>query len=247
MKERMQLRSQGWYRRITNHDDANSLSSRLRRRRLVHVTKMIQAIFDAKGAVSIIDVGGEPRYWDLFPGEFLVSRNVTINLVNLTKRGKDTSLFQCEEGNGCALRHANQSFDIAHSNSVIEHVGSWSDMEAFAHEMRRVGRAYYVQTPSYWFPVEPHFGLPGFHWLPRSARIALVQRYPVGHYEACRSEDEAAELVDSARLLTTWQMRRLFGDAQIVRERLGPLTKSVIAIRQSGLAAPNLGSGSFDD
>ena len=54
---------------------------------------------------------------------------------------------------GCHLPFADDAFDMAFSNSVIEHV---PDHEAFSRELARVGRSYYVQTPNKWFPIEPH-------------------------------------------------------------------------------------------
>jgi hypothetical protein len=160
---------------------------------------------------------------------------VSVTIVNLCETGESTSLFSFEKGDGCALQHPDKSFDIAHSNSVIEHVGDWQKMQDFARETKRVGQAYYVQTPSYWFPIEPHFGFPAFHWLPRSVQMALLRNFPIGHFEVCRSEEEAAELIDDARLLKLAQMRNLFDDGQIVREKFGPLTKSFIAVRQGQL------------
>lgn len=193
---------------------------------------LIQQVFDVKGSVSIIDIGGSRYYWELLNRDFLTSRKVSVTIVNISETGESTSLFSFEKGDGCALRYSDESFDIAHSNSVIEHVGDWQKMQAFARETKRVGRAYYVQTPSYWFPIEPHFGFPAFHWLPRSIRVALLRNFSIGHFEVCGSEEEATELIDGARLLKFGQMRSLFDDALFVREKFGPLTKSFIAIRQ---------------
>ena len=69
-------------------------------------------------------------------------------------------------GDGRCLEYLDRSFDLAFANSVIEHVGGPSDADALASEMQRVGKAFYCQTPSKWFPVEPHVGTLFLHWVP---------------------------------------------------------------------------------
>ena len=67
---------------------------------------------------------------------------------------KRQPIFSFVEGDGRNLSNfGDKTFDIAHSNSVLEHVGNWEDMHRFAGEIARVGRKYFVQTPSFWFPV----------------------------------------------------------------------------------------------
>ena len=109
-------------------------------------------------------------------------------------------------------------FDIAYSNSLIEHVVAPEDRAKVAAEIRRVGRRYFVQTPNRWFPVEPHSLLPGVHLLPRRLGRRLWDRGV--------SDDP----FDETLLLGAGELRRLFPDARIVRERLGPLTKSLVAV-----------------
>jgi SAM-dependent methyltransferase len=107
------------------------------------------------------------------------------------------------------------AFDLAYSNSVIEHLPP-QRWERFAAELRRVSRGWFVQTPAWEFPLEPHALLPCAHWLPMSARRAYWQ---LG----------AGSDVASIRLLHRRELEALFGPA--VPEYLGPLVKSWICIQ----------------
>ena len=104
-------------------------------------------------------------------------------------------------------------------------------MLAFAGQVRRLAPSYYVQTPYFWFPYEPHFGCPAFHWLPESTRVALLTRRAMGHYPKADNVSVATQWAQSARLLDQQQMASLFPDAVVRREKFGGLTKSLIAIR----------------
>jgi SAM-dependent methyltransferase len=113
------------------------------------------------------------------------------------------------------LPFADGAFDLAYANSVIEHVAP-AQRRAFAAELRRVARGWYVQTPARSFPIEPHSLLPGAHWLP----VALRRRY--WRLGATGEWEEIA-------LLGRRELEALFGPAE--RERLGPFTKSWISVR----------------
>jgi hypothetical protein len=118
-----------------------------------------------------------------------------------------------------------------HSNSVIEHVGSYSRMVAFAQEVRRVGQAYYVQTPNFWFPVDPHNAVPLLHWLPGAVRLAMETRFNLG---LARRTDfaGAADRIDHRRMVSQPMMRALFPDARHAAERFALIfKKSLIAYR----------------
>jgi len=67
------------------------------------------------------------------------------------------------------LPFADGQFDLAYSSSVIEHVPR-ERRAAFASELRRVARGWFVQTPARSFPIEPHALLPFAHWLPPALR-----------------------------------------------------------------------------
>ncbi|MDP3896894.1 MAG: class I SAM-dependent methyltransferase, partial [Mesorhizobium sp.] len=128
---------------------------------------------------------------------------------------------------------AGRSFDLVHSNSVIEHVGVWRDMEMFAANTRRLAQRYYVQTPNYWFPYEPHFRFPGFQYLPERVRAALIMRWSLGFFPRIMDRAEADDIIYHHRLLSTRQMARLFPDANVTHEKVAKLNKSIVAVRES--------------
>jgi SAM-dependent methyltransferase len=106
-------------------------------------------------------------------------------------------------------------FDLVYCSSVIEHVAP-SLRPAFAAELRRVGRGWFVQTPAFSFPIEPHSLLPGAHWLPARARRHYWRLGAAGGWE-------------EISLLKRSQLEGLFGAA--LPERVGPLVKSWMCIR----------------
>ena len=210
----------------------NSLATRMRRARARHVRALISETFAQEGQCRILDLGGRPDYWDLIDRAFLEACKVHITLVNPEIFEVDDPMFEPVEGDACALdAYAPNSFDLVHSNSVVEHVGDWEKMEAFAREARRLAPRYYIQTPYFWFPVEPHFSAPFFHWRSEQSRARALMRR--GHGFSTRAKDvgEAMRDVQHARLLDKNQFRFLFPDARYVDETIVGLTKSLIAIR----------------
>jgi hypothetical protein len=143
----------------------------------------------------------------------------------------DPTLFEAREGDGCALPFPDNAFDICHSNSVVEHVGVWRNKEAFGREATRVAPRYFHQTPNFWFPWEPHFGAPLFHWLPESTRLWLVSHFSLGWHKKAKNVAEGMAQVEYASLLDARMFRSLFPDADIRKEKLLGVTKSFIAIK----------------
>jgi len=217
----------------------NSLSAKFRRKRDVKLRGLIEAIANERGAVTILDIGGTVGYWRRLGCDFLRAHKAHVVVTNfvaseLTDLGGDGDIFEQAVANGCDLSEfGDASFDLAHSNSVIEHVGDWRNMKAFAAETRRVGRAYYVQTPNFWFPVDPHYyKFPIIHWLPRPVRARLFNSLAITHSGRIPTLDMAYQVIDDTRLLDGGQFRFLFSDAEISSERVAGLSKSYIAIRR---------------
>lgn len=221
-------------KRHTSYDNPASLGSRLRSKRIQPLLQMIDAVYKTKGAVRMIDLGGTDIYWNIVPAQYLSDRNVTITIVNLpgSDMPADHGPFRFIEADACELTDIpDNSFDISHSNSVLEHVGDWDRMVRFAYHLRRISTSYFCQTPNYWFPLEPHFMTPLIHWFPRPVRLWLFMHISLGHWRKATSVDQAMRTVDSARLLNKQMLRTLFPEATIITERLFLLPKSFIAIR----------------
>jgi hypothetical protein len=64
------------------------------------------------------------------------------------------------------------SFNIATSNAVLEHVGSFENQSLFVRELCRVARRVFISVPNRFFPVEHHTALPFVHYLDGTFRIA---------------------------------------------------------------------------
>jgi SAM-dependent methyltransferase len=116
------------------------------------------------------------------------------------------------------LAFADDAFDLVYCSSVVEHVPP-ARRAAFAAELRRVGRGWFVQTPAFGFPLEPHSLLPGAHWLPVPLRRAYWRLGVTGGWE-------------EISLLRRSELESLFGRA--LPERFGPLVKSWVSIRPVG-------------
>lgn len=183
----------------------------------------------------LLDVGGYPWGWESAPR--IVERIDTLNTVAVAWNPPASSpnVIRALVGDGRKLTYADRSYDIVYSNSVIEHVGSYADQQAFAAELRRVGRALWCQTPARECFLEPHYLAPFIHWLPRSAQKRLV-RWCTPWGWLTRPDRAAVErMVNEIRLLTFAEMQALFPDCQILREPLlGVFTKSYIAWRPHG-------------
>lgn len=220
------------------------LQAHFRRKRFTLVEKIIRRELQSKSEISVLDAGGRIGYWAMLPTDLRSRVNLT-----LLNYGSELAAYAVEEydglrvenvsGNACNMpQYADRHFDIAHSNSVIEHVGGYVNMVAFANEVRRVASVYYIQTPNYWFPIDPHYAVPFIHWLPDALKLRILSQFKVGiglRANVC----EAMEQVDSCRMISRWMLRQLFGDAHFYRERfLGLLTKSLIATGPKSRLAP---------
>jgi len=211
-------------RTLADADNPRSLSNRLRTRRMELFESLIAPL---PRPVRIVDLGGTPSFWE--HRGWAGRAEVEITTVNLHPEVSPHVNIRCLAGDvtGENLLRG-QQFDVAFSNSVIEHLFTWSGQQAMARVMRRLAPAIWLQTPNFWFPMEPHFHVPGWQWLPKRLRVAIIRRRRCGWRGPCPDPHDARALVDEVQLLSKRQLSALFPTATIVPERLAGLTKSWI-------------------
>ena len=154
---------------------ADALSLRSRRRKLALFLELLQP----GPATTVLDVGvdevssGEPggesgcRTHNFLEERYPWPERLTALGLHDGRRFRERyQQIPYVQGDACALPFADDSFDVVHSNAVIEHVGGPERQESFVREALRVGRRVFLTTPNRWFPVEVHTRLPLVHWLP---------------------------------------------------------------------------------
>ena len=133
------------------------------------------------------------------------------------------------------------AFDAVWCNSVIEHVTlprqelavasnhsfrvrADQHQRAFAREIARVGRSYFVQTPYKHFPIEAHSWLPMTQYLPQRVRWRFARML-----RSLWVKQWTADFL----LFDAQRFRDHFPDAtRVIIERVAGLPKSLIAVRK---------------
>jgi hypothetical protein len=202
-------------------------SALARRRRMESLIR----IMEIKPRTRVLDLGGSPSIWEH------VSVPLDVTILNLPggipsfdeAPGVGTSIhvFHHVEGDACNVQQfPDRSFDLAFSNSVIEHVGPEEKQKEFAREVVRLGKSYWVQTPSPWFPIEAHSGIPFYWFYPERLRKWLLRR------SKKTLPDWWTEYIATTRVLSHRRMAELFPNARIRTEFFFGIPKSYIACSQ---------------
>ena len=208
----------------TNLTTQQSLQLNFRRKRFSHFISLLKSISPKNGKfINILDIGGTENYWKMV--NFKADENVKITLLNLMEiKVENKDIFNSVAGSALDLsQYADGEFDIVFSNSVIEHVGEYENQKQMAKEFRRVALNYYIQTPNYHFFFEPHFRLPFVHFLPKGIRARIINQFR----QKTKNIKQARKRVDGITLLGAKQMKELFPEAIMYREKFYGMTKSI--------------------
>jgi Methyltransferase domain len=192
--------------------------------------RLFEGTFEITPNTRILDIGGSPAIW-----EFLTVRPRLTILNFPSALEPDAKSLEHVAADGRMLPFKDGAFDIAFSNSVIEHVGTRQDQQTFAEEIARVARAYWVQTPNRGFPIEMHLMLPFIHYLPKAWQRRIVERFTVWELLVHPSEAQRSFYIEhflsDIKLLDKSDLQQLFPDAKILSERVLGVAKSLIAVR----------------
>lgn len=211
-------------KKAADYTKDDSPATKLRRKRFLIFNSFVALL---PRPLSILDVGGTQIFWERM--NFTEEPDVKIVLLNLSKVEVTYKNFISVQGDARRMdAFTDQEFDVVFSNSVIEHVGGYDQQCQMANEVKRVGKSYFIQTPNRFFPFEPHFLLPFFQFLPLGLKIFLVRHFDIGWHKRTPDKQKAAQLVNSIRLLTEKELKKLFPGANIYKEKLFGLTKSLI-------------------
>jgi hypothetical protein len=179
-----------------------------------------------KPGMTIIDLGGSPMIWGL------VDLPLNITLLNVEHDPNSHSdaerirqhTFSFITGDACDVDLPSDSFDIAFSNSVIEHVGDKARRAAFAKQVRRLAPKFWVQTPAKYFPIEAHTGMPFWWYYPEDLRQALIKKWR-------RDLPLWTEMVEGTTLVGRAELQHIFPEAVVSPERAFGIVKSYVAFR----------------
>lgn len=214
-----------------NHEKSDSFVNKLRRKRFQLLQKSLENLVHPEKKFTVIDLGGDLNYWQQLNWQL---PNVHTTLLNLYENKINNTLkanFISIQGNALEAPFESKSFDLVFSNSVIEHVGSYENQQKFANEVRRLSDKYIVQTPSLWFPLEPHSLIPLFQFIPHSIRALLIMVFDINYFPKAKSYKEALETSKTTLMFTKKRFKKLFPEADIQVEKLFGIPKSYTAVK----------------
>jgi len=191
----------------------------------------------------VLDLGGGTgkHFHSIFPDhKNVVIADVLTDDLAVARQTYGYDTVQLPDGEE-KLPFADKEFDVVFCSSVLEHVtgakndvgwtkdGAYFESEgrkhqwAFAHEIRRIAKRYYVQTPYRYFLIESHSWLPGIIVsLPRPALVRLLK---------FTNTFWPKQTAPDWRLLTLGEFSQMFPDAKIEREKSLGFVKSLMAIK----------------
>ena len=215
---------------LVNHNKKGSFVNQFRQKRFDYLKNRIEKLI-LKDHFKILDIGGDIQYWKNIGWHHLACQIHLLNLYTSEIPQTEINKFTSSVGNGLALPYTKGDVDLIFSNSVIEHVGSFENQQIFADEIRRVSDKYIVQTPSLWFPLEPHSLLPLFQFLPHPIRALLIMTFNINYFPKAATYKSAIIVSHSTLMFTHKRFKQLFPDAEIQVERFLGIPKSYTAIK----------------
>ena len=218
------------FKLLVNHHKKNSFVNQFRQKRFELLKNGIEKLIQ-KDHFKILDIGGDIQYWKNIGWQHPACKIHLLNLYESKVPENEIQQFSSSVGNGLSLEYKKGEVDLIFSNSVIEHVGSYENQQIFAGEVRRVSDKYIVQTPSIWFPLEPHSLIPLFQFLPHPIRALLIMIFNINYFPKAKTYKAAIIVSHSTLMFTHKRFKQLFPEAEIQVERFLGIPKSYTAIK----------------
>jgi hypothetical protein len=203
---------------LTDPDRPQSLRAKRRERRW----ELFEATFPNLAEYRVLDLGGMPRFWRIVP-----NRPAHVTTVNVQPADAEEPWSTHVVADACEFSPPGE-FDLVFSNSLIEHVGGHYRRSQLAEVIKAAAPRYWVQTPYRYFPVEPHFVVPGMQFLPVGAQAKIAQHWHAGFRPA--GQTDSLEKVQSIELIGIRQLETYFPGAIIEKERIIGVPTSIIAV-----------------
>jgi predicted SAM-dependent methyltransferase len=198
-----------------------SLGNQFREKRFSFFLEKINKI---QKPVTILDVGGKINFWE--NRGLAGNLKYIITIVNIEKEKSSYSNLNTVIGNATDLSQFNdKSFDIVHSNSVIEHLYNFENQKKMASEIIRIGQKHIVQTPNKYFFLEPHYLLPFFHYLPDKLKYFILTKTKLSRLKKW-DKNFAIQYINEIRLLSEKETKTLFPKSTIYYEKFFGMNKS---------------------
>ena len=142
------------HRALYRPDQADSVLSHFRRRRW----QLLLDVFPELESMRVLDLGGRISQWTACP-----VRPAQVVVLNAEDAPESDAAFRVVWGDACAPPEdiTTDRFDLVYSNSLIEHVGGYHRRAEMAEQVRELAPRHWIQTPYRYFPVEPHWMMPG--------------------------------------------------------------------------------------
>ena len=187
------------------------------------------SLFDLNNETTILDVGGSPSIWRL------LEKRPRVDILNIDEVYNDEGFAQNMSfviGDGRDLKFGDRllRYRVPLTRS-LKHLGTYEDQQAFARELKRVGKGLFVQTPAKEFFVEPHYLTPFVHWFPVRIQRKLLKNFTLWGILMRPTDEDVERSLSELRLLNKREFYELFHDCQITHEKFLFFTKSYIAYR----------------
>lgn len=190
--------------------------------------KFLKKLYPHIDELKILDLGGSESFWKETD---IVCNFKNITILNIKKyeneyinqKNINTVIYD-----GKVIPFNNKSFDLIICNSVIEHVPI-KNRKFFCDEIKRVGKKFFLQTPSYYFPLEPHFVMPFIHWLPKNIGFFLVN-FSLWRILSNPNRKLINDYFFNTNLLKEKELKKYFTNSKIFKEKSFFMTKSYYVI-----------------